>query len=229
MKTLLTLTTALLFTAGSAFAQTNDASISQVGDDHDATITQAGSMNAAFVEQTADAGREGADVGTAAVTQTGADNYVNLRQRNFYGDNEATITQLGDGNSVRGSSQGSAFMQNHGLNVIDVMMEGDDNTLYSLVGSAAQKNVNTLLLDILGSDNSVGLFQEFGYGDVDIEGSSNSVVLDQKSGANATAQSAYVDILGSDNMVDVFQRGESHTADVDVTGSFNTATITQSN
>jgi len=229
MKTLATLTTALLFTAGSAFAQTNDASIDQVGDDHEATISQAGAMNAAYVTQTADAGREGADVGSATVTQTGADNYVNLNQRSFFGDSEATITQLGDGNSVRGSSLGSAFMQNHGLNVIDVMMDGDDNTLYSLVGSAAQKNVNTLLLDILGDANSVGLFQHFGFADVDIEGSSNSVVLDQKSGANATAQSAIVDILGSDNMVNVYQRGDSHTAAVDVTGSFNTATIMQSN
>lgn len=229
MKTLLTLTTALLFTAGSAFAQTNDASIDQVGDDHDATITQAGSMNMAYVEQTADAGREGADVGTATVTQTGADNYVNLLQRSFYGDSEATITQLGDGNSVRGSSLGSAFMQNHGLNVIDVMMDGDDNTLYSLVGSAAQKNVNTLLLDIFGNENNVGLFQHFGYADVDIEGSSNSVVVDQRSSANATAQTALVDIFGGDNTVGITQTGASHTATAEVTGSFNTSTITQSN
>ncbi|WP_340104126.1 curlin repeat-containing protein [Rhodohalobacter sp. 8-1] len=229
MKTLLTLITALLFTAGSAFAQTNDASIDQVGDDHEATITQAGSMNMAYVEQTADAGREGDDIGTATVAQEGSDNYVNLFQRNFFGDSEATITQLGDGNSVRGSSLGSAFKQNHGLNVIDVMMEGDDNTLYSLVGSAAQKNVNTLLLDILGSDNSVGLFQHFGYGDVDIEGDLNVVTLSQRGGSNANAQSAYVDILGSDNMVGITQTGDAHTANVDVTGSYNTSTITQSN
>lgn len=229
MKTLLTLTTALIFTAGSAFAQTNDASIDQVGDDHEATISQTGSMNAAYVTQTADAGREGDDLGTATVTQDGSENYVNLRQRSFYGDSEATITQLGDGNSVRGSSLGSEFVQNHGLNVIDVMMDGDDNTLYSLVGSAAQKNVNTLLLDILGDNNSVGLFQHFGFGDVDIDGSSNSVSLSQRSSANATAQTAYVDIMGSDNMVGITQTGESHTATVDVTGSFNSSTITQSN
>ena len=229
MKTLLTLTTALLFTAGSAFAQTNDASIDQVGDDHDATITQAGSMNMAYVEQTIRADRSGDDIGEATITQTGDENYVNLLQRSFFGDSEATITQLGEGNSVRGSSEGSAFMQNHGLNVIDVMMDGDNNTLYSLVGSAAQKNVNTLELDILGNENSVGLFQHFGFGDVDIDGSSNSVTLSQRSGANATAQTAYVDILGSDNMVGITQTGDSHTATVDISGSMNTSTITQSN
>ncbi|MFO7846523.1 MAG: curlin repeat-containing protein [Balneolaceae bacterium] len=228
MKTLLTLSTALLFTAGSAFAQSNDASIDQVGDDHEATITQAGEMNTAYVEQTADAGREGADVGSADVTQSGLDNFVNLLQRNFYGDSEASITQLGDRNSVQGTSATSAFKQNHGLNIIDVMMEGDDNTLYSLRGEA-QKNVNTLLLDILGDGNSVGLLQEFGYGEVDIEGSSNSVVLNQQSNSPSNIHDAYVDIFGSDNSVDVFQRGEANTATVDVDGSFNTATISQGN
>ena len=228
MKTLLTLTTALLFTAGSAFAQTNDASIDQIGDDHEATITQAGSMNMAYVEQTADAGREGADVGAATVTQTGSENYVNLLQRSFFGDSEATITQIGDGNSVRGTSETSAFKQNHGLNVIDVTMVGDDNTLYSLAGEA-QKNANTFLLDILGDNNMVGMFQHFGYADVDIEGSSNSVVVDQRSGANATAQTALVDIFGGDNTVGITQTGDSHTATVDVIGSFNTSAITQSN
>lgn len=228
MKTLLTLTTALLFTAGSAFAQTNDASIDQVGDDHDATITQAGSMNMAYVEQTADAGREGADVGTADVTQTGSDNYVNLRQRSFYGDSEATITQLGDGNSVQGTSATSQFLQNHGLNVVDVMMEGDDNTLYTLA-SEAQKNVNTFLLDILGDANMVGMKQHFGYGDIDIEGDANMVTLAQHANSNANAHSALVDIFGSENTVDVSQTGHAQTATVDVTGSFNTSAITQSN
>lgn len=228
MKTLLTITTALLFTAGSAFAQSNNASIDQVGDDHEATITQTGAMNTAFVEQTADAGREGIDVGEAAVTQLGDDNFVNLRQRNFFGDSEATITQIGSGNSVQGTSTSSAFLQNHGLNIIDVMMEGDDNTLYSLRGEA-QKNVNTLLLDILGDGNSVGLLQEFGYGDISIEGSDNMVTLDQMSNSNANAHSAFVDIFGSDNMVDINQRGQAQTANVDINGYNNTATITQGN
>lgn len=226
MKTLLTLTTALLFTAGSAFAQSNDATIDQVGDDHEATISQSGAMNTAYVEQTADAGREGADVGSAEITQTGDENYANLRQRNFYGDSDASITQLGTGNSVQGQTAGDDFFQNHGLNILDVIMDGDDNTLYSLRGEA-QKNTNTLLLDILGDGNSVGLLQEFGYGDVSIEGSANSVVLNQQTNSPSNTHSAYVDVYGSDNTVDVFQRGEANTSTVDITGSFNTATITQ--
>jgi len=228
MKKLSTLLVALFFTAGMAFAQSNDASIDQVGDDHEATISQTGAMNSAFVEQTADAGREGSDVGEATVTQTGAENYVNLRQRNFFGDSEATITQLGDGNRVQGTTASSAFLQNHGLNVIDVTMVGNDNTLFSMAGEA-QKNINTFLLDILGSDNTVGMKQHFGYGDVKIEGDFNEVSLSQHANSNANAHSALVDILGNDNMVDINQGGHAHTANVDVTGSFNTSTITQSN
>jgi len=226
MKKVTTILAAFLFTAGMAFAQNNEATVDQIGDDHDAAITQTGEINTAYVTQTADAGREGADVGFAEITQTGDENFVNLRQRNFFGDNEATITQIGDRNSVRGTTEGSEFLQNHGLNIIDVLMNGDDNTLYSL-RAEAQKNVNTLLLDILGDGNSVGLLQEFGYSEVDIDGSSNMVVLDQKSNSFANTQSAFVDIYGSDNMVDVYQRGQSHTATVNVTGDLNTATITQ--
>lgn len=226
MKKLTTLLVALFVTAGMAYAQSNDASIDQVGDDHIATIDQTGLLNTSYVVQTADAGREGADVGYAGITQSGSNNYVNLRQRSFYGDAEANITQLGDGNRVQGTTATSAFNQNHGLNVIDVMMEGDNNTLYSL-GSEAQKNVNTLLLDILGDGNSVGLFQHFGFSDVDIVGSSNTVVLDQSTDSFANMQNAFVDIDGSYNMVDVYQRGYANTATADVFGDSNTATITQ--
>lgn len=228
MKKLTTLLVAMLFTAGMAFAQSNDATIDQVGDDHDATITQAGSLNGAYVEQTADAGREGSDVGTATIEQTGSENSVNLRQRAFYGDAEAIIVQLGDRNRVEGTAPGNDFLQNHGLNIIDVYMEGDDNVLYSL-SSEAQKNANTLLLDIQGNTNEVGLFQHFGYGEVDLVGDANDVVLSQRAGGTSTEQTAYVDVLGSDNMVDIFQTGDSHVSNVNVTGDFNTSTISQTN
>ncbi|WP_158551363.1 hypothetical protein [Rhodohalobacter sp. SW132] len=226
MNKFTTLSFALLFAAGTALAQSNDASIDQVGDDHDAMISQTGSLNDAHVLQTADAGREGSDVGTADVTQDGSENSVNLRQRNFFGNNVANITQVGSGNSVQGTSAGSAFLQNHGLNIIDVMMEGDDNTLYSLRGEA-QKNTNTLLLDILGDGNTVGLLQEHGYADISLTGSFNDVVLDQKANNNANRQTAYVDVTGSDNLVDVSQRGQAGTADITQNGDDNTAFVRQ--
>jgi hypothetical protein len=225
MKKLTTLLVAMLFTAGMAFAQSNDATIDQVGDDHESTITQVGSLNGAYVEQTADAGREGADVGTATIEQTGSENSVNLRQRAFYGDAEADIVQLGDRNRVEGAAPGNDFLQNHGLNIIDVYMDGDDNVLYSL-RSESQKNTNELYLDILGNDNSVGMEQETGYGDISIDGNLNTVTLSQL-GNNSAYNTAMVDILGNENGVSVTQTMDSNTAAVNVNGSFNSATVTQ--
>ncbi|MEX2478847.1 MAG: hypothetical protein WD357_10445 [Gracilimonas sp.] len=228
MKKLTTLIVAILFTGGMAIAQTNDASIDQVGDDHEATISQSGTMNTAYVEQTADAGREGADVGTATVTQTGAENYANLRQRSFYGDSEASIVQLGDRNSVQGQTDTDDFYQNHGLNILDVVMDGNDNTLYSLAGEA-QKNVNTFLLDVIGNENKVGTRQHGGYADVVIEGDLNNVTLAQQASPVDIGNSAYVDIFGSENTVGISQNGPAHTANVNVNGDFNTSSITQGN
>jgi len=225
MKKLTTLLFMLLFTAGMAFAQSNDATIDQVGDDHDATITQSGLSNGAYVEQTADAGREGDDLGTATIEQTGSENSVNLRQRAFFGDAEANIVQLGDRNRVEGTAPGNDFLQNHGLNIIDVYMEGDDNVLYSL-RSESQKNANELYLNILGSDNSVGMEQETGFGDVSIDGDLNTVTLSQL-GNNNAYNTAMVDILGNENGVSVTQTMDSNSAAVNVNGSFNSATVTQ--
>ncbi|MBP3193831.1 curlin repeat-containing protein [Natronogracilivirga saccharolytica] len=226
MKNITTLLVLILFTAGMAVAQNNDASIDQVGDLHDADIEQLGSSNDAFILQTANEGREGDDVSTATVTQEGDDNYVNLRQRAFFGDNEAKIVQIGVGNRVQGTDEYSAFYQNHGLNILDVYMEGNDNVLYSLRGEA-QKNVNTFLLDIMGNENTVGMLQEFGLADIDVEGSYNIIKLDQKSGQFANWSTATVDIFGDDNTVDVFQRNEGNQAVVDIDGSNNSAYITQ--
>ncbi|MEX0661825.1 MAG: curlin repeat-containing protein [Balneolaceae bacterium] len=222
MKTLLTFITALLFTVGTAFAQSNDASIDQVGDDHEATITQVGATNSASVEQTADAGREGDDIGTATVDQDGTGNVVGLRQRAFYGDAEATITQIGDNNRV------DDFYQNHGLNLLDVSMTGNDNVLYGTQGES-QKNANSLLLSVIGNSNDMGTFQHYGSAEVNIDGDYNEVLLSQRSSHSSTEQTANIDLIGSDNFVDVTQTGESHTANVDVSGSFNSATITQHN
>lgn len=225
MKKLNILIIAFLFSAGMAFAQSNDATIDQIGDDHEATINQAGGQNQAYIEQTADAGREGDDVGNATVTQQGDENYVDLRQRSFFGDSEASILQIGNENSVHGTNENNPFYQNHGLNIIDVVMDGDRNTLYSLRGEA-QKNVNTFELDILGSDNEVGMAQEGGLGFVDIDGDFNDVTLWQHARGGGL-ETANIDIAGDQNNVDVSQEGGNNTASVNVSGSWNDATITQ--
>ena len=230
MKKLLTLAFAFVFMTGMAFAQDNDASITQTGDDHDATIAQIGQMNEAYVDQT-DGGGASTGNAVADITQEGDQNLVNLRQASFFGNSNADITQIGDGNSIRGLTEDDAFLQSNGGGLVDVRMEGNNNTLYTLRGEA-QKNDNVFKLDILGSENEVGLNQEFGEGYVDIAGNTNEVILDQEAGANyATSlyNFAEVDIIGDTNMVDISQRSTANTAGVSVMGNSNTATITQSN
>ncbi|MEX0722712.1 MAG: hypothetical protein WD053_02480 [Gracilimonas sp.] len=228
MKKLTTLLVAILFTGGMAIAQSNNATVDQTGDDHEVTISQVGTLNSSNIDQTADAGRFGDDVAEATITQEGASNEVNLSQRAFYGDAEASITQLGDGNRVEGTAQGEDFRQNHGLNIIDVFMQGNDNVL-SGSQSEAQKNVNSLYVDMLGNSNTMNTFQHYGYADVILDGDNNIVDLSQRSNHPSTSQTAYIDVFGSDNSASVMQTGQSHTANVNVTGNSNTSSITQGN
>ncbi|WP_165779083.1 hypothetical protein [Rhodohalobacter barkolensis] len=225
MKKLSILTVAFLFTAGMAFAQSNEATIDQEGEDHEAMIEQIGFSNMAYVDQT-DGGSNGD--ATADISQEGDNNYVNILQRAFFGfpdESVATITQIGDNNRIEGTSETSAFYQNQPGGILDVSMVGNDNLLYSLRGEA-QKNNNEFFLDIIGSDNTVGMEQESGIGDVDIEGDLNSVMLSQL-GNNSAFNTAMVDIMGNENGVSVTQTMDSNSAVVNVTGSFNSATITQ--
>jgi hypothetical protein len=227
MKKLTTLLFVLVFAGTTAFAQNNEATVDQIGNDHEADIEQIGYSNTAYVDQTDGGGGSNGDA-FADISQAGDDNNVNLLQRAFFGfpdESHATITQIGNNNSVEGTSETSAFYQNQPGGVVEVYMEGNDNTLYSL-RAEAQKNKNEFFLDIIGNDNLVGMEQEGGSGDVDIEGNMNNVTLSQL-GNNSAYNTAMVDILGSDNGVDVTQTLDSNMATVNVTGSYNSTTITQ--
>jgi len=210
MKKLFTLALALVFSTGLAFGQNNMATINQMGDDHDASIDQVGQLNEAYVDQT-DGGGGSTGNAVSTVDQEGDANLVNLRQVSFYGqlfgDSEAYITQKGTGNKVHGQSEQDAFLQSNVGGLVDVYMEGDYNTLYSL-RSEAQKNGNSFELDILGSDNEVGMEQEFGVADVDIVGDANDVMVSQLTGANwntSLYNQATVTINGSNNTAAVSQ------------------------
>jgi hypothetical protein len=184
MKKLFTLAFALVFSTGIAFGQSNSSSVNQAGNGNGATVNQAGSQNASVIDQFAQGTAGGQAVAaTATITQTGADNMSLLDQSAFFGNSEATITQIGDQNNVYGTSSSNAFKQSNGGGVADVYMEGDQNTLYSLRGEA-QKNDNMFDLDILGSGNDVGMTQEFGDGTVNVTGDDNDVELRQLAGAN---------------------------------------------
>jgi hypothetical protein len=109
-------------------------------------------LNESFVVQTD--GSEGNNENTVAIAdiyQKGTENYVNLNQRAFYGSFSSTalIDQVGNNNTVRGMEEGDAWYQNQTGGLLDVHMDGDNNTLRSLRGEA-QKNMNFLELAIFG-------------------------------------------------------------------------------
>lgn len=98
MKKLLTLSTALLFTAGAAFAQSNDATLSQDGDDNEATIEQMGASNSAELNQGFDG--QGQNGAFGEIIQDGEGNDASLNQRAWGNDgNDHSIEQLGFGNT----------------------------------------------------------------------------------------------------------------------------------
>ncbi|PWD97809.1 curlin repeat-containing protein [Marinilabilia rubra] len=231
MKKLFLIVGVLAMSAGVVFAQGNDASIDQTGDDHSATIEQVGSMNESFVVQTEGTETPDGTVAVADIYQEGDANYVNLNQRAFYGsvNSEALIDQVGDDNTVMGVNEGDAWYQNQTGGLLDVWMKGDRNTLRSL-RTEAQKNKNYLTLDIEGSDNDVAAAQEFGDADIDITGGENTVSLWQMAGANfdeTLFNTADVDVVGDVNTINVSQVSTSNNAVVDIMGDNNSATVTQ--
>ena len=91
MKKVLLITITLLFAAVSAFAQSNEATLSQVGNDNTATIDQIGDLNYTSLSQ--------ADGATADIDQISASkSFVSLSQ---IGASSATILQ-NNKNSVAG-------------------------------------------------------------------------------------------------------------------------------
>jgi len=231
MKKLFLIIGVFAMSAGVVFAQGNDASIDQTGDDHSATIEQVGSMNESFVVQTEGTETPDGTVAVADIYQEGDANYVNLNQRAFYGfvNSEALIDQVGDDNTVMGVNEGDAWHQNQTGGLLDVWMKGDRNTLRSL-RAEAQKNKNYLTLDIEGSDNDVAAAQEFGDADIDITGDENTVSLWQMAGANfdeTLFNTADVDVVGDVNTINVSQVSTSNNAVVDIMGDNNSATVTQ--
>jgi hypothetical protein len=254
LKQLLTFAFALVFMTGIAFAQNNDSSIDQVGNGHFADIDQMGDDNLSELVQDLGKVQPNNDgKGSAIVTQTGNENINKLSQNTFFGNHDATITQVGDRNY-------SEIFTSNGGGSATVTMMGDDNRLeqYKKASLENQKNDNMFVLDVTGDRNETGMFQQFGHGTVTITGSDNSVQLRQDAGANFNTalydvatitvdgdfnqievdqgkegvnNLATVELLGgsNDNVVDFLQLGSDHTSTVTVMGSNNQAFVDQQN
>lgn len=246
MKTLLTLTTALLFTAGSAFAQSNDATVDQIGNDNESTIGQTGTLNEAYIQQGGFGGgavqsnnaeatieqagsmndatinqRQGFSGGTAesihSIDQDGTSNVATLTT--FNGGNFGIITQEGDENEARGrQSVGSG-------NMIDALQVGslnwiDVNQLSSTNGSVTitqNGSENVAAVNQTGSDNTVSIEQGvFG-------GAESSIAEFTQLGDGNYFETKQVRSVG--NSVTGTQTGDDNYYRASLRGSDNTVTM----
>jgi hypothetical protein len=205
LKNTFTLAVALVFTAGLAFGQSNESIVNQVGSSIDATVTQTGQSNYSELDQSED----WIDGHSATITQIGENNYSNIQTQN--GGGTANVFMKGDGNTLEDwstrSRGGFGANQKNSLNVFDLDIDGDQNT--------------------------VGMTQEFATGTVEINGSGNEVGLRQLSGANYQTQDFHtatvrIGLYGgtsSDNKVDVNQASNGGSSVGGTGGKNNSASV----
>lgn len=220
MKKLLTLSTALLFTAGAAVAQSNDASVSQDGDDNDATIEQVGSGNSAELNQGFENNGtfQGQSNAFGQIIQVGNDNSATMNQRAWGNrDNQHSIDQFGDGNSADvdiyngdnfgyllqdGDDNSARMVQSGNENESLIVQEGNDN--YAQSSTTA------------GSGNGTAIIQselELSFGELPVEevqpfGVEGSFYFPSFSEGNAATLSA----KGSNNLAGILQLGSFNSA-----------------
>jgi hypothetical protein len=234
MKKLLTLSTALLFTAGAAFAQSNDAVVTQTGDENDATVEQIGSANSAELNQGfAGQGQDGA---LGDIFQDGTDNSATLKQRAWGDDdNEHYITQVGASNSAtinafNGDNYG--FVEQYGSeNSARMDQAGSGHT--SIILQTVEQNYAYSRI-VTGSDNVTGIVQGIpgimpGMGGMQLNGLQAPLA--------STGNAATLKITGSDNEAGILQIGLNNSAGtnpqysgdkgISIEGDGNTAGIAQ--
>lgn len=240
MKKLSTLTLGLLFAAGTAFAQNNDATVDQAGDFHEATITQTGELNFATVTQgngynevilnqeSNAAGSSTANIiqDVSATSSANRGQEVKLDQ---VGYNLANITQGAAGNKVLNYTEDGAATQTSigGLNNLTIyqgtawsrvfvdQMEGGNTA------NVSQSGGNGFVASILqnSADNFVSVIQTGGGSDIDIQ---------QNDAGNHTAT-----VMQGLNFQDgahegtIVQNGDSQTATLTQYGDGNWSSITQ--
>ncbi len=248
MKKLTTLLVAMLFSAGMAFAQSNEAVVSQSGDDNTADIEQVGDLNYTSLSQ--------ADGATADIDQVSAtESFVSLSQ---VGASNATILQ-NNKNSVQGFN--------------DQWNTPESNKLATQSGSGSTMEItqlstwNQAYVDQFGDNNTMSVFQDDGNSnvarliqdgndnvmDIDLIGGTNRIKGEQYSDGNMATvivtgshnnefnngtsfvyqdgmqNTATVTVTGDFNFYDISQIGSNNMANLSLAGNNNVATVTQSN
>lgn len=211
MKKLSTLTLGLLFAAGSAFAQSNDATVDQIGNDNDATVEQTNSGN-----------------NSATLSQDGDENRADLIQRNYgsagSAGHEADISQDGDRNEADVLSQGGV-----GVNTVDLEQIGMDN--YTQIDQFWGSNDATVSQD--GSENEALISHRGTFNSeatITQAGMDNEAAIrdgGQGTGPNSGTSSSIFQ-SGNDNYASIDQYGDGNSASSWVAGSDNEVFQTQS-
>ena len=245
-KTLSMLAFALVFMAGTAFAQDNEASIDQVSvpdADHDATVVQTGKSNDTQIEQVSVApplfGGH-----TASATQTGNRNTVRQTQDGGAG-NEAEATQTGNDNFVRQE-------QGRNGNDAEVTQFGSRNRALQFqdMKTSVDASNNDAVIIQDGDDNFARQDQDLARNDATIEqrGDDNRAEQSQNGVSSGIGQNiadtfqhgfghdAYTEQIGGVGFADrpgnegyIVQNGNDQVAHISQNGPANTANITQSN
>ena len=221
-KTLSMLAFALVFMAGTALAQSNDASVSQTGNDLTATVDQSGNDGDVDVDQAGDFLEADVEQGgllneTKVVQSGGRVNFPSQVTVDQFGDeNEVFINQGGDGNIA------TAFQEaGTSNNLIQISTETLGTTQTGFSNRAAAEQI--------GGTESSEIF-------IDQRGDGNNT-FDSESAASALQDGemgSTINILerraGTFSTTDVVQRnGESNTATVDVFGGNDAVDILQDN
>jgi hypothetical protein len=248
MKKVILITTALLFSAFSAFAQSNEAILSQVGDDNSATIDQAGDLNYTSLSQedgaTADIDQIDASSSFVSLSQIGSSSATILQnnKNSVQGfsdqwntaESSKLATQSGSGSTMeitQLSTWNQAYVDQYGdNNSMSVLQDGGNSNIARLMQDG---NGNVMDIDLIGGINRVKAVQ---YGDgntatVSVEGVGNNEFNNGTSFIyqDGMDHTATVGITGDRNFYDIYQSGSAHTATVTATGNDNSAVITQSN
>jgi hypothetical protein len=241
MKKLLTLSTALLFTAGAAFAQSNDASVNQDGDDNDATIEQLGSSNSAELNQGFDGQGQNGAIGD--IYQEGFDNSASMNQRAWGNDgNEHVIEQLGISNTADVdiyNGDNSGYLLQEGVGNSARMVQSGTGHESLIVQTGIENYAQSSSVAGTGNQTAIvqGIPSEF-IGDIGMPG---QLSLDDGPALvpifGSEENVATMTVSGSNNLAGILQLGGGNTAGtnpgyagdkgIDISGDGNAAGIAQ--
>jgi hypothetical protein len=259
MKKLSTFSVAFLFTAGIAFAQSNDATVDQDGDNNQATVEQVGSMNQASATQTGNSSEiiiDQAGVSNYAEANHRGDGFIQQIQsgndnlaRAFGGDNGwLSQTQIGDDNVALIGVTRNALIQNSSA---EQYQEGNGNHAEVEIRQGNGR-WNTIYQSQIGNDN-YAIVQDMGNGNNVTqlqEGDENTSIVGNVGNPQLGGMSVLTDQYGNNNHAEVFgsqnddalifqtgdwnhasisQTAGSDFAQINQTGNYNTASVSQSN